>query len=159
MSSKSASLVHLNEPRNRVNLTTCLFAEFIYYCNTTVLNKNIPLFFLIWISYMKFDLLTNTFENISKPICFLGKAMKTCFVASLSSFLKNFELLKSDAYCQSCDQNQSLCFYYGIFYNGWHLDIKVIFFTNVHVLQHKSKTNSMHVWSTKSKQNFLQPPP
>ena len=40
-------------------------------------------FFAIFVS--------NIFENISKPVGFLEKAMKTCFVANLPSFQENFK--------------------------------------------------------------------
>ena len=42
-------------------------------------------------------LVSNIFENISKSVRFLRKAMNTCFVANLpsSSFQENFKLLKS----------------------------------------------------------------
>ena len=46
-------------------------------------------------------LVPNIFENISKSVRFLRKAMNTCFVANLTSFQENFKLLKSVACSQS----------------------------------------------------------
>ena len=40
----------------------------------------------------------NIFENISKPVGFLGKINKIYFVAKFSSYQENFEFLKSVAY-------------------------------------------------------------
>ena len=47
-------------------------------------------FFTIFVFFEIF--VSNIFENISKLVDFLEKAMKTCFVANVPSFQENFEL-------------------------------------------------------------------
>ena len=46
-------------------------------------------------------LVPNIFENISKSVGFLRKAINTCFVANLPNFQENFKLLKSILCSQS----------------------------------------------------------
>ena len=59
-------------------------------------------FFTIFVFFEIF--VSIIFENISTPVCFVAyytkKAMRTCFVANLPSFQKNFKLKKSVAYYQ-----------------------------------------------------------
>ena len=51
----------------------CIFLQFWYF--------GILVFFVL-----------NIFENISKPVGFIKKAINTCFIAKLPSFQENFKL-------------------------------------------------------------------
>ena len=59
------------------------------------------IFLFQFFEILKIFEILNISENILKTVGFLGKIYRKCFVATLSSFLDNFELSQSVQYCQS----------------------------------------------------------
>ena len=80
---------------------------------TCIIEHGIKVFLYFITIFVFFEILVpNIFENISKSVRFLRKAINTCFVENLPSFQENLKLLKSVACSQSYDSISQSHFFF-----------------------------------------------